>query len=194
MNRRTFLKASSIAAGAATIPAATLMEGCSTTWIQTLNNDMPTIISIANSVLQVVAISTGNGAIAAAAAPEVNLITKAIQTGLTTLQQMVNDYNANPNADLMSKIYTALNDLLANLSALLPASGIKNVQLQTTITSVVAIVVTILQSIKLLLPPSAAPASMKAGHTAAQQKVAAVKATLKPSDAKALADAILADQ
>ena len=105
MNRRQFT--GHLVAGAATAALAgttITMEGCTTDWITTAINDLPTIVSIATTVATIVADALGAGAISPAVAAIIKTASEAAQVALATVQQLVKDYQASPNATVLQKI------------------------------------------------------------------------------------------
>lgn len=163
LNRRQFT--GHLVAGAATAAlagSALTMEGCTTDWITTAINDLPTIVSIATTVATIVADALGAGAISPAVAAVIKLASDAAQVALATVQQLVNDYKANPNASTLAKIKTGLLDVQANLGQILDAARIENVTLRTVITATMGLAITVLTQILSLLPASTTPTAMKA--------------------------------
>lgn len=170
MNRRQLLKSSAITA--AVLPVATGLSiattGCSTSWIDTAIADLPTAVSIATSILGIVAVATGNGVLSTDIAALINTAATAAKAGLLTIEALIQDYKTSPNASILDKIDVALTDLQTNLSAILQVGGIKNQALQVTIATAVGLAIATISAIQLLIP--AAPKS-SALRRAAVQKV-----------------------
>lgn len=184
MNRRNFLQTGAIGTGLVlTAPALAIFEtGCSTSWIQTVENDLPIIVGVANSILQVITTATGSGAIAGTVGA---LVTAAVQTltaSLGALQEAVTAYQANTGTGL-SKIIAALVASQAAIKGViesLPAGTVSPIVL-TIIVAGVGTVITILSSIQALIP-GAAPAGVTARAISAVSRQTVVMpnaATLK---------------
>jgi hypothetical protein len=181
INRRSFLASSAsmaAVAGAATftIPA---IEGCSSSWITTVEQDIPIVVGIINSVLQVVSAATGTGVIAAAVSSLVSAAVQGLSAGLQALQNAVDAYQANKAGGLsgvISALLSAQKDAKAVIASL-PAGAI-DATWQTVIIAGLGTAITILSSLQALIP-GAAPA----GITAHAQVAAAKQTVILPNGA-----------
>jgi hypothetical protein len=180
-NRRQLIKNTAIAA--VTIPAASALTigttGCSTAWIDTAIKDIPTAESIAQGVLQIVALASGNGTLDAAIGGLITTAGNLVTAGLTTLESLINDYKATPSGSTLDKIDAALTDLQTNLGSILTISGIKDANLQIAISSAIGLAIAVVSSIQTLVP--AAPTSSAVRRAAA---VSLVKPTIVPTAAQ----------
>jgi hypothetical protein len=152
MNRRQLL------AGAMAFTAtAALIEGCNTSWITTALADIPTVSKVINSVVAIVAL--GDPGLSAAAQSAIQVAATAVQAGLATLQALIDDYHAQPSADILAKIDATLSDVQQNLSAILAVSGITSASLQATISVGVSLAIMVVQGVQALIPPAATTTS-----------------------------------
>jgi hypothetical protein len=166
LDRRLFLKLSVAGAAVAVVSLPTL--GCSTAWITTVLNDLPVVISIAQSIVAVVAEATGNGALAPIDAALISAAASALSTGLTALQDAVNAYNSNNSgglAPVIAALLAAQTDATKVVSSLVAAGVTVNSDVQMIITAAMGTAATILAAIQSLIP-GAAPASVTAKATA----------------------------
>jgi hypothetical protein len=183
MNRRSFLQTSAVGTAAVlTVPAMTVFTaGCSTSWITTVENDIPVIVGIANSILEVISIATGSGAIAAAVGAIVTDAVNALSASLSALQDAVLAYQASTGTGL-TKVIAALLAAQADVQkvvASLPAGSVSTV-VETVIIAGIGTVITILSGIQSLIP-GAATASVTAKAVSAVSK-----STVTPPNAATL--------
>lgn len=180
-NRRQLLKNTAIAA--AVLPAASALTigttGCSTAWIDTAIKDIPTAEAIANSVLQIVALASGNGTLDSVIGGLITTAGNLVTAGLATLESLINDYKAAPSASTLDKIDAALTDLQTNLGSILTTAGIKDANLQIAISTAVGLAIAVVSSIQTLIP--AAPVSSAVRRAAS---VSLVKPTIVPTAAQ----------
>lgn len=163
MNRREFtghlIGGAAVLAGGAEILS---LEGCSTDWITTAINDLPTIVGIATTIATIVADAFGGGLISPAIAAIIKTASEAAQVALATVQQAVKDYQANPSASILAKIKTTLLDVQANLGQILDAAHVANVALRTVIIASAGLAITVLTQILSLLPSTTTAGALKA--------------------------------
>ena len=175
MNRRNFLQTGAVGTAAVlTLPAASIFEiGCSTSWIKTVQNDLPIIVGIANSILEVVTTATGSGALAAAAGALITAAVNALSASLTALSDAVTAYEASTGTGL-ARVIAALTAAQSDIKAViqsLPAGTISPV-VMTIIVAGVGTIITILSSIQALIPgASAAKVTARATTAAANPQV-----------------------
>ena len=156
-NRREFV--GHLAAGAA---AVIVLEGCAIpNWVNVALNDLPTILNIATTVATIVADAVSGGVLTPAVAAIIATATAAINVAIPIIQKLINDYQANPSASLVTQIKTALLDVQANLGSILTAAHIDNVALRATITTAMGLAIGVVTAILSLLPV-ATPAAKKA--------------------------------
>ena len=152
MDRRQLLKVTSAATVALAVTGPMLMStGCSTTWVTTAINDLPTIQGISESILAIVAL--GDPALTPVITLAIEGAFKLAMAALATTQALITDYKASPNTTTLGKIDAALTDLQQNLSQVLQVAQIKNAALQATIATGVALALSVISAIQLLIPP-----------------------------------------
>ena len=173
MNRRQFTGHLVKGAAVTALVGTTLtFEGCTTDWITTAINDLPTIVSIINTAASIVAAALGAGGIAPAVAAIIATAAQAAQVALALLQQLIKDYQANPSASVLAQIKLTLLDVQAQLGQILTAAHIDNVVLRATITFVIGTAITVLTDILSLLPTT--------GVVTAKAVAATAKYAVKP--------------
>jgi hypothetical protein len=146
--------------GAASIFTLPIIEGCNAAeWVQTALNDLPTILSIAESIIQIVAAAQG-----AANPGALALAQKAaaqVQSDLQLVQTLIQGYNASAtkNSDLQ-KIDAALLDVQTNLAGIEGALHVANPAIQAAISAGVSSALVIVVALQSLIPaPSNASAA-----------------------------------
>ncbi len=166
INRRQFGLGS--LAGAAVISSGggvALLTGCSSSWITTLENDLPQLVSIASSIISIVALAQGNGALPAALAPDIAAAAAALKTSLQDLQSAVTAYNNGKGSGTLAAVTDALiavQTSAQNVIAALPAGSVST-PTETAIIAGIGLLITLLSSVQLLMPGGApAPAVAKA--------------------------------
>jgi hypothetical protein len=167
MNRREMLVATGTGGLAfAAVGAMGLVEGCNAAgWVQTAINDLPTIVSIAESIISIVGAAQGAAdpaalALAQKAAGEAN-------TDLQTLQALIAGYNASTNKTTdLGKIDALLLSVQSNLSAVEGALHISNPAMQAAISAAVSSALVIIVALQSLIPPPPVPAPVPATATA----------------------------
>lgn len=166
MNRRQF-GTIAIAGGAvlAAGPGTIALDGCSTSWIATLEKDLPTLVNIAGSIISIVAIAQGNGALPAALAPEISAAATVLQASLQALQSAVAAYNGGKGAGTLAAVTAAIaavQTAAQKVIAALPAGSVST-PTETAIIAGIGLLITLLSSVQLLMPGGApAPAVAKA--------------------------------
>src|SRR6185312_11586036 len=106
MDRRTFITRATTVATVTPFIGLSMepLMGCSTGWIDTAISDIPTIVSIADSILGVVGLAVGNGTLASATGVIISGAATAVNAGLVTLKALIQDYQTAPNATVLQKI------------------------------------------------------------------------------------------
>lgn len=172
MERRNLLKSLTVGSIVLATSGPTLMvAGCSTSWITTAVDDIPTISNIVGSVLSIVAL--GNPALSPELSALINAGLQAASAALVTVQSLISDYKTAPNASILTKIDAALTDVQTNLSSVLSAAHIKDAALQATISTGISLALTVLSTIQLLIPA-----------TVSSRKSAALNVSVDRSQAK----------
>lgn len=138
-----------------------MLAGCNTDWITTAINDLPTIVSIATTVATIVATALGAGAISPAVAAIITTASQAAQVALATVQQLIKDYQAQPNDSVLQKIHTTLLDIQGNLGQILDAAHVENVALRTVIIATMGLAITVMTQIISLLPVTTVSVALK---------------------------------
>src|SRR5579875_93917 len=174
MNRRDFGKlALTGGAAIAAAPSAILLDGCSTSWITTLENDLPELVNIAGSIVSIVAMASGNGALPADLAPAITAAAQALQVSLGALQDAVSAYNGGKGSGTLAAVTAALTAVQADAQKVIASlpSGTVSTSTETAIVAGIGTLVTILSSVQLLIPGGAAPNQVaKAQATAMMEK------------------------
>ncbi len=182
INRRQFGTLAVAGAAAMTTGGSVLMiDGCSTSWITTLENDLPQLINIASSIISIVSLASGNGTLPAALAPEITAAAQALQASLTLLQDAVNAYNGGKGNGTLAAVSAAVAAVQADAQKVIAAlpAGTVSTNLEVAIVSGIGLLVTIISSIQLLMPATPAPTPALAATVDRAKATAAMgKATL----------------
>lgn len=179
-NRRKFMSGVCAATAIAAVPA---ISGCTVpSWINTAENDLPTIENIAASILSIVAL--GNPALTPAILAGIQLGVSGVQAGLKTVEALIADYKVAPGTSVIIKIDAALTDVQTNLSAILAAAHIDDAALQATISAGVSLAILVVQGIQALVPAASASNMMtslsgKGQHVQRVQVKAQMKVPVK---------------
>lgn len=159
MSRRRFAL-TSVGATALLAGGVVTLEGCNATqWIQIALNDLPTIVQIALSIVNMV------GAFAGGADPAIVTKTQSVaaqvQTDLQTAQSLIQEYQANASTTLLSKINAAMTAAKDNLAAILTTFHIMDPVKQSEISAGVAAAIAAVTYLESLIPTPAVPAQAK---------------------------------
>lgn len=145
-----FLTAAGTAA-LATIPSLGIL-GCSTAWIAVAEKDAPIVVSIAETVVSVVATLTGSAVLTPAAVALIQEAAAAFQAGMQALSDAIAAYKASPDQTTLGKVVAAINaveqDAPKIISAITQAPG----GLISVITSAIGIAISLISAIESLLP------------------------------------------
>lgn len=186
LTRRTFGKVAAGSVAGAALLSMPALEGCSTSWITTLENDLPELTNIATSIISIVALASGNGSLVSTDAALITAATQVLQASLTALQNAVNAYNGGKGQGTVAAISAALGAVATDAQAViakLTAAGVGvPTNVQTSIVAGIGLLVTIVSSIQLLLPAAPVPATV--GLTAKASAKAAVAKTTPPTKAQ----------
>ena len=157
-SRRQFLSTVGTGAAVGAFAAAPLvLEGCDAQkWISIALSDLPVILQIAESIISIVGAASGQDT-AADVAQAQNAAAQAKQA-LLTAQSLIQQYQASPTGDLLSKIDAALVAAQTNLSSVLSVLHIANPTLQATIAASIGSALTIVVALQALVPPPPTPA------------------------------------
>jgi len=158
-----------------------VVSGCTTSWITTAINDIPVVVQIVTSILQIVAAASGKGADPTMIA-QVGNIGQQAQSDLQLLNSLVSQYqsaSAAAKPGLLNQIDAALTTAQGNLNQILVAFHVNDPALQATIAGSVGLALSALLEIQSLIPPAPnAPAT----------RMAISAKALKPRTAKQLKD------
>lgn len=166
LSRRDFGKTSLLAIGTAAL-AGTGTVGCSTSWVTTVENDIPEIVNIVSSILSVISVATGNGAIAGAVGTIVSEAISAFQAALAAFQAAVIAYNGGKGQGTLQAVIDALQSAQQSVQAVvaaLPAGSVSPI-VDTIIIAGLGTIITILSGIQTLIP-GAAPVGVTTAATA----------------------------
>jgi hypothetical protein len=166
-SRRKFILTSA-AAGALLGGGVVTLEGCSVDWITTAIADLPTIINIATTVLEIVADALGQSALSPAIAAIINTAATAAKATLVLVQALVQNYQSNPSASVLAQIKADLLTVQSQLGSILAAAHIDNPALQAAITTGVALAIGTVDLILSLLPSSNIAGAFQAQKKAQQ--------------------------
>jgi len=156
-----------------------VVSGCSAVWLNTAIADIPVIIQIITSILQIVAAAQSKGADPTMIA-QVNNIGDEAKKDLQLVQSLVTQYqaaSATAKPGLMSQIDTAITTAQANLNQILVVFHIQDPALQATIAGSVGLALSALLEIQSLIPPP---------PNAPTTRMAVSAKALKPRTAKQL--------
>jgi hypothetical protein len=140
------------------------LEGCSTSWISVALKDLPVIVNIATTVATIVADALSGGVLSPAIAAIIQTAATAVNATLTVVSQLVAQYQANPNASIITKIQDALATVQSNLQTILNAAHIDNPALQATIAGIIGLALSVVSALLSILP-APTPVSAKAAKT-----------------------------
>lgn len=149
-----------------------LVAGCSSSWITTVENDLPEILNIVTSIVSVISVAEGNASLPTQVGQVVQAAVAVLQASLGALQDAVNAYKAKQSAGTLNAVIAALNVAEADVQkvvAALPAGSVSP-NVATVIVAGLGTVVTILSAIQALVP-GAAPAAVTAATAKGAEKV-----------------------
>jgi hypothetical protein len=169
INRRTFfVRSATVAAGLATLPALATLEGCSTSWIATVEADIPEVVNIVSSVLGVLAMATGNGFLAPGLSAIISTAVSVAVASLNALNDAVTAYKAAGSAGTLSSVIAALEATQKDVQGVIAAlpAGAVSITVNTIIVAAIGTAVVVLSSIQAIIP-GAAPAAVTFRATSA---------------------------
>jgi len=141
------------------VGSMTLASGCNASqWISTVLQDLPTILSIITTILQV--IGAAGVSVAANVIAAVNEYGGLAVAALKEAQVLVGQYNAAVSSDrpgLLGKIHTALTTAQTNLNNILNVFSVTDPTLQAAISAGIGSAITVILGIETLIPPPPAP-------------------------------------
>jgi hypothetical protein len=183
MNRREML----IATGTGGLALATVgVQGCNINWITTVINDLPTILSIVDSIIGIVALYGPTGSDPAAVAIAQKLGSEA-KSDLQTLQAIINGYNSSSSKSTdLGKIDALLLSVQSNLSGVEGALHISNPTYQAALSAGISAGLVIIVALQSLIPPPAVPAPVPAPATAVRVNEHAVLYAAAKSNSQAM--------
>jgi hypothetical protein len=167
MNRRKMLLATGT--GGLALATVGLSEGCNaSSWITTAINDLPTILSIVESIIGIVGAAQGSADPAALALAQ--KLAGEANTDLQTLQAIINGYNASPTKTTdLQKIDALLLSVQSNLAGVEGALHITSPAIQAAISAGISAALVIIVALQSLIPPPAVPAPVPAPAGAIRQ-------------------------
>lgn len=127
---------------------------CSTAWVTTLGQYLPTAIQIAESIISLISVFSPGAA--AGDQQAVSAIGQEATKDYQLLQSLLTQYQATPSATTQAQIENTLQIITSNLPALLAAAHIKDQTLLNSVTAAVNILVTIADTIIASFPVKSA--------------------------------------
>jgi hypothetical protein len=177
-NRRTlFINGGRLAGAALALPSLALLEGCtSTSWIATVEADLPEVVSIVSSITGVLGVATGNGAPPADVAAIIAQAVAAATASLNALNDAVVAYKGSASAGNLAAIISTLEAAQKDIQGVIAAlpAGTVSTTVNTIIVAAIGTAVVVLSSIQAIIP-GAAPAAVTFRATSA---ASATKPTL----------------
>lgn len=154
MDRRRFFGMAAAGYMISAIPILGI-AGCSTAWIAVAEKDAPIVVSIAETVVSVVATLTGSAVLTPAAVAIIQEAAAAFQAGMQTLSDAIAAYKASPDQTALGKIVAAINAVEQDAPAVIKAIAQAPGGLISVITSAIGIAVSLISAIESLLPTTA---------------------------------------
>ena len=155
MNRRTFLICGALS-------PVILQVGCTEAEveadIQTVLNDLPTAIQIAESIITIISAFKGTP-VSASTVAQVKNIAGQMSSDLTLAQGIITQYQtdlAGAPQPVLVELDDAVSDIQTNETAILNAVHVYDTTTQAAVAASVAAVDTVLLGLESILPPSAA--------------------------------------
>src|ERR1700674_4475698 len=153
-----------------------LLTGCTSSWVSTALADLPVLVSMAESIIQLLGVVTNKTT--AQEAYAIQHIGDVAKQGLTAIDNLYKSYKSNPDSGTLQKITSACDALQVNLQELLTAAQVKDPVLRGRGSAAVAIIVTTVGTFELLIP--------KAGMSHKQVRAAIAASSLPtPTQLKA---------
>jgi hypothetical protein len=169
-NRRAFFfRSATAAAGLASFSALATLEGCtSTSWIATVEADLPEVVSIVSSITGVLGVATGNGALPADIAAIIAQAVAAATASLNALNDAVLAYKGSASAGNLAAIISTLEVAQKDIQGVIAAlpAGTVSTTVNTIIVAAIGTAVVVLSSIQAIIP-GAAPATVTFRATSA---------------------------
>lgn len=128
-----------------------LSVGCTDQWLKVALADLPVLTQMGLNIATLVATLDGQPVSAADLATIQNVSAEAGK-GLSLLDTLYREYEANPSTGTIQKISAVITDLQNNLPAVLAAGHIGNVLLEQRVSAAVGLILTTVQSFAALLP------------------------------------------
>lgn len=171
INRREMMSLSGKGVLTAAALTALMEEGCTLpNWVQTIINDIPTVLQIVLQVYNVVGLYTAKGVDPTVVANAQKIATE-IQTDLKNIQTWAGQYSSTPS--VLGDIYNALTVVQNNLTAILSTFHVYSNEYTAALGIAVTSALAVITAIQNITPvPTPAPASASA-------KVMAARAALK---------------
>lgn len=164
LTRRAFSKASLLSIGTAALAstASFTLAGCD--WETTVLDDLPTVVSIVQTIIQVVASATGNGVIGTEASQVLTIAATVLSASITAFQAAVTAFKAAKGTNgTLAGVIAALQSAQVGVQGVINAlpGGTIPSNVSMIIAAGIGTVITILSAIQALIP-GASPASITA--------------------------------
>ena len=138
---------------------ALIATGCSAQWINVALADLPVLTQMALNISTLVSTPHSGEQLDASEAVAIQNISAEASKDLMLLQQLYQDYKANPSVNGIRRIQSVIADLNANLPALLQAGHIKNPVFSTKVSVAVNLILTTVNTFAALIPENAVTTS-----------------------------------
>jgi len=129
-----------------------LATGCSSQWISVALADLPVLTSMALNIGTLITTLESGKQISSAEASAIQNISAQASRDLNLLAALYNDYKANPSANTIQKIESAINDINQNLPSLLQAAHISDPVLSARVAAGINLILTTVASFATLIP------------------------------------------
>jgi len=144
----------------AAVGGAVVIEGCNPAqWITIVLNDLPTVLEIALSIINMIGAMQGGADPAMIA--KAQAVAATVQTDLQTVQTLVGDYQKSSSVTTLGKINAAMTDCQSNLGAILAMFRVTNPVYQAEIAAALGSAMAIVTYLGSLIPTPVVPASAK---------------------------------
>ncbi len=132
--------------------------GCSSQWISVALADLPVLVKMALNIATFAETAQGK-VISAADQAAIQNISSEASKDLNLLQQLYDEYKANPSDATLQKITATIDVVQQNLPALLQAAHISDAALAQQVAAGVNLILTTVESFAELIPSSSSSSS-----------------------------------
>ncbi len=143
---------------ALTLAISLAATGCSSQWISVALADLPVLVQMALNIATFTETAQGK-VISAADQAAIQNISSEASKDLNLLQQLYDEYKANPSDATLQKITAAIGVVQQNLPALLQAAHISDAALAQQVAAGVNLILTTVESFAELIPSSSSSSS-----------------------------------